>query len=192
MKRDNTYLIGNQFAKGQPPNSMAFKKGRIPWNKGIRGTHFSPATEFKRGQKGINWLPVGSIKTRTEWHNSLPSERRWIKIAEPNKWSLLAIHIWTKRKGSIPKGMLIHHKDFDYLNDDFKNLQMLTRSEHINIHRAMLEAFRKDIIPDSCKPLVYGWAGCVGGSSIGRPKRRCRGLGGGVGGVKRSLRRISG
>ena len=34
--------------------------------------------------------------------------------------------------------------------------------------------------------------GGVGGSSPTRPERRCRGLGGGVGGVKRSLRRISG
>ena len=27
------------------------KKGNVPWNKGIKGTHFSPTTEFKKGFK---------------------------------------------------------------------------------------------------------------------------------------------
>lgn len=30
-------------------NPTAFKAGQEPWNKGLRGTHFSPETEFKTG-----------------------------------------------------------------------------------------------------------------------------------------------
>lgn len=37
MKRDNTYLKNNQFAKGAKPNKTAFKKGMIAWNKGMIG-----------------------------------------------------------------------------------------------------------------------------------------------------------
>lgn len=32
------------------------------------------------------------------------------------------------------KGMVIHHKDGDSLNDDINNLEMITLSEHIKIH----------------------------------------------------------
>lgn len=32
-----------------------FKKGSVPWNKGMRGTHFSLATEFRPGKKSKNW-----------------------------------------------------------------------------------------------------------------------------------------
>ena len=51
------------------------------------------------------------------------------------------------------------------------------------------KAFRV-LYAEICGRRWYGGVG--GGSSPTRPKRRCRGLGGGVGGVKRSLRRISG
>jgi hypothetical protein len=37
MKRDNNYLKGNQFAKGNPPNKNTFRKGRISWMKGKKG-----------------------------------------------------------------------------------------------------------------------------------------------------------
>ena len=151
MKRDNSYLIGNKFAVGQKPNKTCFKKGSQAWNKGIKGLHLSPTTEFKKGQRGINWVPVGSIKKRTNWHSKHVTSRKWIKISEPNIWVLLAIYNWTKKNGIIPKGILVHHKDFDCLNDKLSNLKLVTRTEHINIHRDMLEAFRKNIRPDSCR-----------------------------------------
>lgn len=37
-----------------------FKKGRIAWNKGLKGVHFSPATEFKKGRTAPN--KIGTIK----------------------------------------------------------------------------------------------------------------------------------
>jgi len=30
MARDNSYLVGNQFAKGHKPNKTTFKKGDAP------------------------------------------------------------------------------------------------------------------------------------------------------------------
>lgn len=63
-------------------NNGRFKKGHIPWNKNIKGLHLSPDTEFKKGEKGIKWLPVGSITTRKYKNGEI---RRFIKIKEPNK-----------------------------------------------------------------------------------------------------------
>lgn len=129
--RDNSYLIGNQFAKGNKPNNTSFKEGCIPWNKGKKGTHFSPKTEFKKGQKGINWEAIRSINYRIDKSNK---KRRWIKIAEPNIWVEYAKFIWIKNNGKIPKDYLIHHIDENTLNDTINNLCLLTRKEHFEIH----------------------------------------------------------
>src|SRR3990167_5201253 len=41
----------SQSLLGVKNNSCTkFKKGHKPWNTDIKGTHFSPATEFKMGQ----------------------------------------------------------------------------------------------------------------------------------------------
>jgi len=109
-----------------------FKKGYTPWNKNKKGIRLSPKTEFKKGQKGINWKPVG---TTTKRKDKSCKERRWIKIKEPNKWQEYARYIWTKHKGEIKNGLVIHHIDGNPINDNIKNLQCLTRAEHIKIHR---------------------------------------------------------
>ena len=131
MLRDNLYLTGNQFAKGNKPNGTSFKEGHKTWNKGLKGMHFSPKTEFKKGQKGINWEAVGSISYRMGKCNK---KRRWIKIAEPNIWIEYAKFIWIKNNGKIPKGYLIHHSDENTLNDTINNLCLLTRKEHFERH----------------------------------------------------------
>jgi hypothetical protein len=110
-----------------------FKKGHIPWSKGKKGIHLSPQSEFKKGQKGINWVPIGTIKTRVR--KTREDTRKWIKIAEPNKWKEYAKYIWEKYKGPIPKGILIHHKDRNKLNDNIENLELKSRAEHMNEHR---------------------------------------------------------
>lgn len=37
FKKGEERLIGNKFAKGNKPNKTSFKKGLIPWNKGMGG-----------------------------------------------------------------------------------------------------------------------------------------------------------
>jgi len=147
MNRNNNYLIGNQFAKGNKPNGTSFKKGHKTWNKGLKGIHLSPRTEFKKGQKGINWQAVGTISYRIDKGNK---KRRWIKIAEPDKWIEYAKFVWTKDNDKIPKGYLIHHIDNNTMNDNINNLALLTRGAHFIIHnigemgrRVLAEKYRQ-------------------------------------------------
>lgn len=135
MERDNSYLIGNQFAKGSEPNKTAFKKGARPWNKDKKGMHLSPKTEFKKGQRSVNFLPVGTKRLRKEKNNGY---RRFIKIEDPNVWIEYAKLVWIQSNGKIPKGYLIHHIDEDKLNDTISNLALVTRAAHINLHRHVL------------------------------------------------------
>jgi len=125
------FLKGNQFAKGNKPNSTSFKKGQSPWNKGKKGTHYSPETEFKKGQKGIRWQAAGTISCRIDKGNK---QRQWIKIEEPNIWIEYAKFIWFKNNGKIPRGYIIHHIDGNTMNDDINNLALLTRKAHFEIH----------------------------------------------------------
>lgn len=132
MENRYKHLLGNQFAKGNKPNESAFKKGNVPWNKGVKGSIKSNSGSFKKGQKGINWMPVDSVTERKDKNGLM---RKWIKIQEPNIWIEYAKYIWIQKNGKIPKGLLVHHVDRNSLNDGIENLSLLTRKEHFEIHR---------------------------------------------------------
>lgn len=112
-----------------------FQRGQQAWNKGVRGTHFSPATEYKKGRRSEKWQPVGTENVRVD-KNGKP--RAWVKVAEPNKWKEKAIVVWEAKNGPVPEGLVIHHKDRDSLNDTPDNLQAMTRAAHIAEHRKEL------------------------------------------------------
>lgn len=131
MKRNNDYLKGNQHAKGSKPNSTAFGKGHKPWNKGKKGIHLSPKSEFKKGQKSANHRPVG---TKTVRIDKAGKERTWIKVDEPKTWVLFAVFVWIQNNGEIPKGLILHHLDENTMNDLPENLALLTRKAHFEIH----------------------------------------------------------
>lgn len=106
-----------------------------------RGERLSPSTEFRPGQDAPNRLPVGSVSVRIETHTQLP--RAWIKTAEPNVWRKRSIVVWESLHGRLPRGCVVHHRDRDSLNDSSRNLQGLTRAEHIEEHRGDATAWRK-------------------------------------------------
>lgn len=121
---------GKHFSPG-----TEFKKGQIPWNKGLKGIRLSRKSEFKRGHRPQNWKPVGTITIRTEGKknpNKTFRKVRWIKITEPNIWVPYSRYVvMKKRKREIPKGMIVLHQDYDSLNDDAQNLLLITRDLHI-------------------------------------------------------------
>ena len=139
MERDNQYLKGNKFAKGNRPNSSTFKKGNTPWNRGTKGVMKANSGTFKKGQKAVNWKPINTITTRIEKKRT---QRKYIKVAEPNIWVQYSIYLWEQEYGQRnekQKKMVIHHIDFDSLNDVIENLVLITRREHLNIHRKNLK-----------------------------------------------------
>lgn len=121
-------------------NSGSFASGGTPWNKGLRGIHLSPKTEWKKGQPSDRKMPLGSVTIRHRKRE--PHPRAFIKVAEPNTWLPRTKWVWERANGSVPKGMVIHHKDRDPLNDDLSNLVLLTRSEHAREHNHELHDAR--------------------------------------------------
>lgn len=127
---DKSYLKGNKHRKGKKP-SNAFKKGHIPWNKGLKGIHLSPNSEFKKGRIGKRYS-IGTIKERIDKNGE---KRNYIKTKEPNTWIIYYKYLWEKENGKTPKGYVIHHINKIPNDDRIENLQLLSRKEHINIHR---------------------------------------------------------
>lgn len=125
-------MSGNTRRKGLKP-ANSFAAGHLPWNKDVKGIHLSPESEFKKGVKSVNHLPVGSETIRTDKSGNL---RVWVKVAEPKTWRLRAVVVWEKANGSVPNGYVVHHKNRNSLDDSIDNLQMMTRAEHINEHRS--------------------------------------------------------
>lgn len=127
----HTWMLGNKLRVGLP-SANPFPRGHIPWNKNLRGLHLSPATEFVRGQRAHNKLPVGSTRIRT--HRG-ETPRAWIKVAEPNTWRPRAIVVWEKGNGPLPRGWIVHHRNRQSLDDRPSNLVALTRAQHLAEHR---------------------------------------------------------
>ncbi len=132
MNRDNSYLIGNQWAKGNKPNSGSFKKDHVPWNKNKKGIHLSPKSEFKKGRRSANHTSVGTLKKRYRKREN--KSRMFIKIAEQGKWEELAKYVWKQEYGFILKGDIIHHQNGDVLDDRLENLIALPRTDHPIFH----------------------------------------------------------
>jgi len=105
-----------------------FKKGHIPFNKGMKGIRMSPHSEFKKGHIPVNTLHDGAIRLRTKKNGS--EKYYFIRVAKM-KWVLYHRYLWEKHHGSIPKGMQVAFKDGNSLNCSIENLEIITRAENM-------------------------------------------------------------
>ena len=147
MTRDDSYLIGNQFAKGHKPNRTSFRKGMEPWNKGKKGIHLSPKSQFKKGCKSNRIMPIGSITIRHFGRDN--RDRAFIKIADPSKWRELARWTWEQEFGPLKSGDVVHHINGNSLDDRLDNLIAIPRTDHPIFHS------RWGLKPFSEKQLAY-------------------------------------
>ena len=131
---DHSHLKGNQFRKGKKPTN-SFEKGHIPWNKGLKGIHLNPKTEFKKGRQSERKAPIGTIIKRNEKGKA----RNFIKVGDPNKWKYYYVYLWESKNGKVPNGYVIHHINKISDDDRLDNLVCLTRKEHISVHREDLQ-----------------------------------------------------
>lgn len=116
----NTGKTG-QFVKGQKAHNKGQKMPTEVYQK-------AKGTMFKKGNIPVNHREVGSTRINTDGY-------REIKVAEPNKWSLLHRFKWQQAYGPIPKGHCLVFKDNDPLNCELDNLLLVTRNELKELNR---------------------------------------------------------
>ena len=91
-----------------------FKAGQVSWNKGKKGLPpLSPQTTFKKGQKPLNTLPLGSYRVVTDSNNGRKTLE--LKISNDpgrssNRWKPYHRLVWEKHNGPIPEKMIIRFK----------------------------------------------------------------------------------
>lgn len=108
-------------------NSGQFKKGMIPWNKGMKGLPLKGKmkdSQFRPGNQPANWRPVGSTRVNVEGYIE-------IKVAEGmHQYRLLHREIWKQLNGRYPpKGSALIFIDGNRQNCDISNLKLVTRKE---------------------------------------------------------------
>lgn len=99
-----------------------FEKGHVPANKGVKGIHLSPATEFKKGQMPVNYRPVGSERVNVDGYIE-------IKVKDPRTWKLKHAVVWENAHGPVPKGHAVTFADGNRLNVSLDNLLLISRSQ---------------------------------------------------------------
>ncbi|QQS33530.1 MAG: HNH endonuclease [Acidobacteriota bacterium] len=118
-----------------------FPKGHKPWNagtKGLAGLHpNSRRTQFKKGSLSGRAAevvqPIGTERLQKDGYrqrkvnNDLPFHRRWKMVHHI---------VWEQHNGPIPPGHNVVFRDGDKANITIENLELVSRTEWIDRHRA--------------------------------------------------------
>jgi len=114
---------GNEVGK-----AFRFKKGQVPPNKGVKGISYPgmEATQFRPGQRPVNYKPVGSTRVCSKDGYVL------IKMAE-GMFQYKHLHrvVWERMNGPIPKGFLVSFIDRNPLNWKITNLMLITKNQNV-------------------------------------------------------------
>ena len=104
-----------------------FFKGQVSWNKGRKGGHYSPATEFKKGHVPANERPIGSERIGKDGYVL-------IKVME-HKWRAKHRVVWEQANGPIPKNHVVAFKDQNKENITIDNLVLVSLQEHFIMNK---------------------------------------------------------
>jgi len=104
-----------------------FKKGSVPWNKGVKGTHFSPDSEFKKGILPHNTKYDGCISVRYDY--GVPYKYICLSLG---KWQGMHRFVWETYHGKkIPPKHVVRFIDGDTMNCHISNLEMITMNKNV-------------------------------------------------------------
>lgn len=107
-----------------------FPKGHAPANKGLRRPGWFRGrmreTQFKKGQKGHNWLPIGTEVMKSDGY-------LYRKMTDtgypPRDWKQAHRLLWEEHYGPIPPGYHVLFIDGDRGNVTLGNLCLVSRAD---------------------------------------------------------------
>ena len=115
-----------------------FKKGSIPWNKGLSYMPNNKETRFQKGNIPHGHREVGSERIIRDGYIE-------IKVAEPNVWDLKHRVIYKEHYGEIPDGHNIIFADGNKMNFDIDNLIAVSKSEMLILNNNNLRFEDKEL-----------------------------------------------
>lgn len=140
LKKDPAYLgatlrrLGNKLKESG--KASRFSKGHTPANKGLRrpGWHVGRMreTQFKKGQKGHNWLPIGTEVFKTDGY-------LYRKMTDtgypPRDWKQVHRLLWEQHYGPIPPGYHVRFIDDDRRHVTISNLCLVSGADLATLNR---------------------------------------------------------
>lgn len=132
-----------------------FLKGEKSWNTGTKGIMKANSGSFKKGDKPVNYHPIGHERVDSKDGYTL------VKVADKNPWKSSCsgwyrhkhVIIWERHNGPVPDGMCIRFKDNNRLNFDINNLLLVSRGEHMRLNQMDYSEQ-----PEELKPIVINIA----------------------------------
>lgn len=152
IKKSAEYLASSFSGRITPGKKLGggtvFKKGQVPFNKGKKiETWLKPEmianlkkTSFKKGNRPLNTLYDGAIRTRND-NSGLAYQ--YIRLSKA-KWQLLHRHVWQQHYGPIPAGKVVAFKDGNQLNCKPENLTLLSLKE--NMQRNTIHRYPQEVV----------------------------------------------
>ena len=116
-----------------------FKKGHVPWNKGLKGVNFGgKETQFKPGHKPHNWVPVGSERVNADGYIDVKVHDYTGKDSKKN-WKGKHIITWERHHGrKVPNGHAVIFGDGNRRNFDPENLILVSRAQLARMNQSGL------------------------------------------------------
>jgi len=104
-----------------------FPKGNVPANKGKKGISYEgmKATQFKKGNKSANWVPIGTERINRDGYTEVKITDRKLN----KNWKAKHIVIWEAANGPVPKGHVVIFGDRNLSNLELDNLILVSRAQ---------------------------------------------------------------
>lgn len=118
---------------------MKFKKGNVPYNKGMKRGSVSPQTEFKPGVHATNFKGYGNpniVGKRKEVITTIEDQIEHVargKKYMTRKRTSYARYLWTNINGTIPKGYIVYNKGTNLI-PHINDLILLSRTELLKLN----------------------------------------------------------
>lgn len=107
-----------------------FKKGHIPVNKGKKGLFNlgGNSTSFKKGNKPLNWKPIGSERVDRDGYVL-------VKVKDGERWRSKHVVLWEEVHGPIPDGYKLIFLNQNKLDIRIENLKLISKAEGLEMNR---------------------------------------------------------
>lgn len=119
------------FLRGGRSAAHRFPRGHVPANKGLRRPGWAPGrmkeTQFKKGQCGWNWRPVGSRRLVDGYLYTKVSDRRGVPWTL--NWRPTHVLRWERHRGPVPPGHALTFRNGDRRDVRLSNLKLISRRE---------------------------------------------------------------
>lgn len=128
LRRENNPGVANRF-----------KPGHVPANKGVKHPKgWAPGrmaeTQFKPGQRGSRWVPIGSTRIVDGYRYTKVDDIRSTRggigfIPWTRNWKLTHVILWEKEHGKMPAHHALVFKNGDRTDIRLSNLKLVHRRE---------------------------------------------------------------